>query len=86
MIPGGLTSPACAESDYCVQTCSLSDSHFTWANVSIKKSVFRTDLLKCRYCSYETIQKSNLKLHEVTHERGEVGVAGGGERAGLQGD
>ena len=46
--------------------------------MSIKRSVFRTDLLKCRYCSYETIQKSNLKLHEATHER--AAQEGGGGR------
>ena len=38
---------------------------------------FRTDLLKCRYCSYETIQKSNLKLHEATHERAGQEIGGG---------
>ena len=31
--------------------------------------IFRTDLLKCKYCSYETIQKSNLRQHETIHER-----------------
>ena len=39
----------------------------------------REDLLKCRLCPYETIQKSNLKLHEATHERG---VAGRGKSKG----
>ena len=40
----------------------------------------RTDLLKCRYCSYETIQRSNLRLHEATHERAEQKGGGGAGR------
>ena len=45
----------------------------------------RTDLLKCRYCSYETIQKSNLKLHEATHERAAEGGGRGRGRGGSRG-
>ena len=44
--------------------------------------MFRTDLLKCRYCPYETIQKSNLKLHEATHERAQEGGGRGRGRGG----
>ena len=48
-------------------------------------NVLRTDLLKCRYCPYETIQKSNLKLHEATHERAAEG-GGRGRGRGRGGD
>ena len=34
-----------------------------------EKTHTRTDLQKCRYCPYETIQKSNMRLHEATHTR-----------------
>ena len=47
----------------------------------------RTDLLTCQFCPYQTIQKSNLKLHEATHTRspGSAGRAGrGGRPAGRQ--
>ena len=37
-------------------------------------------MLKCRYCSYETIQRSNLRLHEATHERAEQKGGGGAAR------
>ena len=48
-------------------------------------NVLRTDLLKCRYCPYETIQKSNLKLHEATHERATEGSGRGRGRGGSRG-
>merc|ERR1712034_262680 len=34
-----------------------------------EKTHTRTDLQKCRFCSYETIQKSNMRLHEATHSK-----------------
>ena len=37
-------------------------------------------MLKCKYCSYETIQKSNLRQHETIHERS-GGQSGGRGRS-----
>merc|ERR1711890_58410 len=44
----------------------------------------RTDLLQCRFCGYQTLQKSNMRLHEATHgEFGEkMATQGGKGKAG----